>query len=66
MGIIETHIDRDSSTFQENARYFQELLEQLGQRIKQAQQGGGERAITRHRQRNKLLAREAWSKGRNA
>jgi len=58
MGIIETHIDRDISTFQENARYFQELLEQLGQRIKQAQQGGGERAITRHRQRNKLLARE--------
>src|SRR5216683_4418107 len=58
MGIIETHIDRDSSTFQENARYFQELLEQLDQRIKQVQQGGGEKAIARHRQRNKLLARE--------
>ncbi len=58
MGIIETHIDRDSSTFQENARYFQELLEQLDQRIKQVQQGGGEKAIIRHRQRNKLLARE--------
>jgi len=58
MSIIETHIDRDSSTFQENARYFQELLEQLDQRIKQVQQGGGEKAIIRHRQRNKLLARE--------
>jgi len=58
MGIIETHIDRDSSTFQENARYFQELLEQLDQRVKQVQQGGGEKAIIRHRQRNKLLARE--------
>src|SRR6266702_8054085 len=58
MGIIETHIDRDSSTFQENARYFQELLEQLDQRIKQVQQGGGEKAIAKHRKRNKLLARE--------
>ena len=58
MGIIETRIDRDSSTFQENTRYFQELLEQLDQRVKQVQQGGGEKAIARHRQRNKLLARE--------
>jgi acetyl-CoA carboxylase carboxyltransferase component len=58
MGIIDTHIDRNSSTFQENARYFQELLEQLEQRIIQVQQGGGEKAIARHRQRKKLLARE--------
>src|SRR2546429_4744982 len=58
MGIIETHIDRNSSTLQENARYFQELLEQLEQRVKQVQQGGGEKAIARHRKRNKLLARE--------
>ena len=58
MGIIETRIDRNSPTFQENARYFQELLEQLKQRVEQVQQGGGERAIARHRQRNKLLARE--------
>src|SRR5262252_560130 len=58
MGIIETHIDRNSSTFQENARYFQELLDQLNERVRQVQQGGGEDAIAKHRKRNKLLARE--------
>src|SRR6266566_453744 len=58
MGIIETHIDRDSSTFQENARYFQELLALLRERIQLVQQGGGEDAIAKHRKRNKLLARE--------
>src|SRR5712691_1117630 len=58
MGIIETHIDRDSTEFQENTRYFQLLIEQLNQRIQLVQQGGGEDAIAKHRKRNKLLARE--------
>jgi len=58
MGIIETRIDRNSLEFQENTRYFQELLEHLNQRIQQVQQGGGEQAIAKHRKRLKLLARE--------
>ncbi len=58
MGIIETHIDRNNPEFQENTRYFQQLLEQLRQRIQLVQQGGGEDAIAKHRKRNKLLARE--------
>jgi 3-methylcrotonyl-CoA carboxylase beta subunit len=58
MGIIETRVDRGSAEFRENARYFQELLEQLHARIRLAQQGGGEDAIAKHRKRNKLLARE--------
>ncbi len=58
MGIIETRIDRKSSEFQENARYFQQQLELLSSRIQVVQQGGGEDAIAKHRKRNKLLARE--------
>jgi acetyl-CoA carboxylase carboxyltransferase component len=58
MAIIETHIDRNSAEFQENTEYFQQLVDQLSQRIQQVQQGGGANAIARHRKRNKLLARE--------
>ena len=58
MGILESRIDRNNSEFQENTYYFQQLLEQLNQRIQQVQQGGGAEAIARHRKRNKLLARE--------
>src|SRR6202011_331764 len=58
MGIIESRIDRSSPEFQENTRYFKQLLAQLNERIQQVQLGGGEEAIAKHRKRNKLLARE--------
>src|SRR5215470_1303511 len=58
MGIIETRLDRSSPDFQENTNYFQQLLDQLTERLRQVQQGGGEDAIAKHRKRNKLLARE--------
>src|ERR1700737_660989 len=58
MGILETHIDRNSPEFQESIRQFQQEIGQLSQRIQQVQLGGGEDAIARHRKRNKLLARE--------
>jgi acetyl-CoA carboxylase carboxyltransferase component len=58
MAIIETHIDRNCSEFRENTQYFQQILEQLRQRVQTVQQGGGAEAIARHRKRNKLLARE--------
>ncbi|MFL5694264.1 MAG: carboxyl transferase domain-containing protein [Ktedonobacteraceae bacterium] len=58
MGILETHIDRNSPEFQENIRHFQQEIDQLSHRIQQVQLGGGEDAIARHRKRNKLLARE--------
>src|SRR6516165_9319395 len=58
MGIIETRIERTSLEFQENVSYFQQLLQELIERVQQVQQGGGEHAIARHRKRNKLLARE--------
>lgn len=58
MAIIESHVDRGSSAFKENSRFFEDLLLQLRQRVEQVQQGGGVAAIARHRKRNKLLARE--------
>ena len=58
MGIIQTHIERSSAEFQENTQYFQQLIEQLNQRVQHVQQGGGVDAIAKHRKRNKLLARE--------
>ncbi len=58
MGIIETRIDRNSPEFEENTYYFQQLIDQLNERIRQVQQGGGPDAIAKHRKRNKLLARE--------
>src|SRR5579864_7710358 len=58
MGIIETHIDRNSPEFQENTLYFQQLIEELNERIRQVQQGGGEDAIARHRRQGKLPVRD--------
>src|SRR5438552_16481646 len=58
MALIEPHINRSSPDFQENTRYFHELLDQLNERIQQVQQSGGADAIAKHRKRNKLLARE--------
>ncbi len=58
MSILESHVDRSSIEFQENSRYFRQLLDELNGRMRRVQQGGGEDAIARHRKRNKLLARE--------
>src|SRR5216110_1031615 len=58
MAIIETRIDRSNPEFATNTRYFQNLLDQLSQRIQRVHQGGGDEAIAKHRKRNKLLARE--------
>jgi 3-methylcrotonyl-CoA carboxylase beta subunit len=58
MGILESHIDRQSAEFQANHAYFQELLSELRARTEQVHGGGGPDAIAKHRKRNKLLARE--------
>jgi acetyl-CoA carboxylase carboxyltransferase component len=58
MAIIESHIDRSNPEFAANTHYFQNLLDQLSERVQLVQQGGGSEAIARHRKRNKLLARE--------
>src|SRR5512146_259495 len=58
MAVLESRIDRSAPEYQENRAYFTGLVEELRQRIEQVRQGGGERAIAKHRARNKLLARE--------
>jgi acetyl-CoA carboxylase carboxyltransferase component len=58
MALMESRVERNSPEFQENVRYFQQLIDQLNERIRLVQQGGGEDAIAKHRKRNKLLARE--------
>ena len=58
MPTLESRVDRNSPEYQENRAYFTGLMEELRQRIEQVRQGGGERAIVKHRSRNKLLARE--------
>ncbi len=58
MALIESRAERTDSMFQENTRYFQQLLDQLSQRVQLVQQGGGAAAVARHRKRQKLLARE--------
>ena len=58
MATLESRVDRNSPEYQENRAYFSGLVEELRQRIEQVRQGGGERAITKHRARHKLLARE--------
>jgi acetyl-CoA carboxylase carboxyltransferase component len=58
MSIIETTIDRTNAEFQENTRYFQDLLHELRERVKRVRLGGGAEAVAKHRKRNKLLARE--------
>src|SRR5258707_621967 len=60
MGIIETRLDRSSPDFQENTNYFQQLLDQLNERIRQVQQGGGEEATARHRKRKRLPNRTIY------
>ena len=54
MAIIETRIDRSNPEFATNTRYFQNLLDQLSQRIQRVHQGGGDEAIAKHRKRNKF------------
>ena len=58
MATLESRVDRNSPEYQENRAYFDALVAELRQRVEQVRQGGGERAIAKHRARHKLLARE--------
>ena len=58
MEVIESEIDTGSKSFQENYEHYEKLVKDLREKIKTAQQGGGEEKIKLHRSRNKMLARE--------
>ena len=58
MYTLKTKIDVRSSDFQHNKKIFLQLLSTFKERQQQSTKGGSEAAISRHKERNKLLARE--------
>src|SRR6478736_5737769 len=58
MARIASRVDAAEPAYQENHAAVAALCADLGDRIERVQAGGGERAVTRHRERGKLLARE--------
>src|SRR5262245_37323653 len=58
MTVLASQVKVNSDGFKKNQLEYNKLLEELRTRVDQVQQGGGEQAVARHRQRNKLLARE--------
>lgn len=54
----QTQINRDEKTFQQNSETMRALAHDLKKHLQKLQQGGGEKAIERHRQHGKLLPRD--------
>jgi acetyl-CoA carboxylase carboxyltransferase component len=57
-----TNTDKKSETFQKTRQKFTELLKEFRKNMERAQLGGGDKAVSRHRKRGKLLARERIEK----
>ncbi len=55
---IVSRVRTDTEEFRQNRAYHLRLVEELRERLRQVQQGGGERALRRQRQLGKLTARE--------
>ena len=58
MQVYATSLDRGSERFRRNRAAMLERLEEIDRQLALARGGGGERYVTRHRQRGKLLVRE--------
>jgi acetyl-CoA carboxylase carboxyltransferase component len=56
--LLRTSVDTGDPVFESNRAGVLELLEEINRLLAQAAQGGGPKAIERHRGRGKLLARE--------
>jgi len=61
MAVLETQVERGDE-FARRRERMQSLVAELRERTAQVALGGGERAIARHRERGKLLARERIDK----
>ena len=57
MAVLESTVDRDDAFAARRAR-MEELVAELRERTATVAQGGGEKAVARHRERGKLTARE--------
>src|SRR6188472_1921664 len=55
---IASRFDPSTAEARENRERVAALCDELAARVARAQAGGGERAVARHRERGKLLARE--------
>ncbi len=58
MEVLRSHVDTRSQTYGANRAAFLEQLGYLGEQLRLANAGGGEKYVQRHRARGKLLARE--------
>lgn len=55
---LETVIEAESDGFRQHSREYQVLLDQLGEKLTWALGGGGEKMVTRHHERGKILVRD--------
>ena len=58
MDIIESNIDTSNKDYKENYKRYNNLVDDLKNKISEAQKGGGDEKIKLHKKRNKMLARE--------
>src|SRR5918996_6160915 len=58
MDVLDSHIRTDSPEFADNYARMTSLVEELRERLSAAQEGGGPRALQRHREQGKLPVRE--------
>ena len=58
MPVLESHVDAASVEFRENRAHMDGLVADLRGRLNEVRQGGGELALSRHREQGKLTARE--------
>ena len=58
MAVLSSEVERESSDFDRRRARMAELVAELRERTARIAQGGGEKAVERHRSRGKLTARE--------
>ncbi len=58
MAVLSTQVDRDAESFGARRERMDALVAELRERTSLVAQGGGEKAVERHRSRGKLTARE--------
>ena len=58
MDVLDSHIRSDSPEFADNHARMTALVDELRERLSGVQQGGGPRALQRHREQEKLPVRE--------
>ena len=58
MSVLESRVNTTSEQYRQNFAYHKGLADELKERLAKVQQGGSEKAIQLHTERNKLLARE--------